>query len=224
MPHDLLALGPDGLAALEGASGMRLPAWAVEALARAPWVVVRRAEIGAGVIPVGIRGRVRRERHAAYLPFAAVARRVQPEDLAVARGWRADVWREHGGPLAALEPLAGLCGAHGLIWGPAGGAGFSLATGLDVLTASSDLDLVLRAPTPLALDEACDLYTDLAAATGGTRLDVQLETPAGAVALAEYVRGRPPILLRTGAGARLVDDLAMLWADGDARAAESLPY
>jgi phosphoribosyl-dephospho-CoA transferase len=216
--HDLLALGPDGPAALEGASGAALPAWALQALADAPWVVVRRAQVCDGLIPVGIRGRVRRERHAAYLPSTAVVGRVRPEDLVAARAWRADPWRTRGGVLAALEPVAALCEAHGLVWGPTGSTGFTLASGHDVLTATSDLDLVLRIISPLALDDARDLYERLVAAACATRLDIQMETPAGAIALAEYIRGQPPVLLRTASGPRLVDEPAILWATSNTSA------
>ena len=38
------------------------------------------------------------------------------------------------------------------------------------------------------------------------RIDVLLETPAGAVALAEYARGKSVVMLRSPQGPRLVAD------------------
>jgi phosphoribosyl-dephospho-CoA transferase len=210
-PHDLLALGPDGLAALAHATTTALPAWAIEALERAAWVVVRRAEARDGLIPIGIRGGTRSERFGAYLPAPAVARCVRPEDLASTRAWRKYACREGTGILASLELVAAICDAWGLAWGPTGSAGFTLASGWQALTATSDLDLLIRASHPLAVTDARHLFQALLAAAHPTRLDIQVETGIGAVLLAEYVCGKMPVLLRTSTGPRLVDDLKGLW-------------
>jgi phosphoribosyl-dephospho-CoA transferase len=211
-PHDLLALGPDGLAAVAHATTTALPAWTLEALGRAAWVVVRRAEVRDDLIPVGIRGGTRSERFGAYLPAPAVARCVMPEDLASTRAWREYACREGTGMLAFLDPVAAICDAWGLAWGPTGSAGFTLASGWQALTATSDLDLLIRAPNPLAVTDARRLFQTLLAAAQPTRLDIQLETGIGAVLLAEYARGTPPVLLRTTKGPRLVHDPCDLWA------------
>ena len=44
------------------------PEWVVQELRRAPWVVVRRASVREGLIPVGVRGAARCMRFAAWLP------------------------------------------------------------------------------------------------------------------------------------------------------------
>ncbi|MCL2770469.1 MAG: hypothetical protein FWD42_10240, partial [Solirubrobacterales bacterium] len=62
--HSLLRI--DCAAALLGASPP--PGWVTEALLRAPWVVVRRAPLQDGLLPVGVRGAVRAARFAAWLP------------------------------------------------------------------------------------------------------------------------------------------------------------
>jgi phosphoribosyl-dephospho-CoA transferase len=75
-------------------------------------------------------------------------------------------------------------------------------------TATSDLDVLVRAPLPLAWQTADALLTHLGKASA--RLDVQIETPCGAIALAEYVRRGPrglaALLVRTSTGPRWVDD------------------
>ncbi len=193
-PHDLLwataaqALGP-------------IPEWATaEWLARAP-VVVRRETIIAGRIPVGLRGKTRSERHAAYLQDDAVARWVTPEMLTGAVGSHTvgDV-----AALATLATLAPLLDATGLRWGPTGGVGFALASGLPVLRADSDLDLVVRAPLPLSAEVTQDLraLTDVATC----RLDLQVDTGHGAFSFAEWRAGHRRVLLKTDIGPFLTDD------------------
>ena len=64
------------------------PSWSHEALSRAPWVVVRRAPFENELIPVGVRGKNRSERFAAFAHAAAVVQCVSPEDLASCQAWR----------------------------------------------------------------------------------------------------------------------------------------
>ena len=82
--------------------------------------------------------------------------------------------------------------------------GFELASGAATATAASDLDLLLQAPLPLPRELAHALYERLAGLP--VRADLLLETPRGALALAEYVAGRAPFGLRTLTGPHLVHD------------------
>ncbi len=198
-PHDLLRLA-DG-------AGMRyegpVPAWVPASLARAPWVVVRRAPTIAGLVPVGVRGRTRPERLAAFLAPTAAAARVTPEGLAAARGWR-HAFRTRGlGALRVLDAVDELFSSLSLAWGPTGSVGFELATGVAVAGPTSDLDVVVRTPEPWSLARARKLADDLARLP--VRVDTQLDTPTGAVALAECARGGQ-VLLRTPDGPKLVND------------------
>jgi phosphoribosyl-dephospho-CoA transferase len=91
----------------------------------------------------------------------------------------------------------------GLAWGPTGSVGFELATGTAVVGPASDLDVVVRAPEPWSHVRARELADDLARLP--VRVDTQLDTPSGAVALAEYARGGR-VLLRTPDGPKLTND------------------
>jgi phosphoribosyl-dephospho-CoA transferase len=186
-PHDLL--WSDGAAA-DPAS----PPWASAAwLALAP-LVVRRAPRSATRLPVGLRGSLRHERHACHIDAALVRRRVTPETLAalpVAAGQCA--------ALDLLKLLAPRLNDTGWAWGPTGGAGFALASGLPVLRADSDLDLVLRiVAEPDAVQTAA--LRAIAALATGCRLDLQIDTGHGGFAYAEWAAGRAGVLLKTDHG------------------------
>jgi phosphoribosyl-dephospho-CoA transferase len=198
-PHDLLRLADGAGISYEGP----VPAWVPASLARAPWVVVRRAPTIAGLVPVGVRGRTRPERLAAFLSPTDVAARVSPEGLAAARGWRHAFRARWLGAVRVLDAVDELFTFLGLAWGPTGSVGFELATRVAVAGPASDLDVVVRAPEPWSFARARELTDGLARLP--VRVDTQLDTPSGAVALAEYARGGR-VLLRTPDGPKLVND------------------
>ena len=96
-----------------------------------------------------------------------------------------------------------------LAYGPTGSIGFELASGLPTATSTSDLDLLIRAPERLPMPVAQELITIFSGSP--CRVDAQLETPRGAISLAEYVWGQTPLLLRQNGGPVLVDDP---WSEG----------
>lgn len=191
-PHDLLwGMRPEQLPA-------DAPAWAVAVLAAGQPVVVRRAVIAPGQVAVGLRGATRDQRLAALMPVEAINHRLAPEDL-LARQASEDlpVFRV----LAELRPLLD---ALGHAWGVTGSAGFQLATGLPTAHPDSDLDLLLRAERPLPRSEARPLLQLLEGRA--CRVDLQLETPLGGVALGEWAGGAARVLVKAAEGPRLVDD------------------
>ena len=210
-PHALLRIGAAGaLRAAEAA-----PPWVGAQLACAPWVVARRERCRDGLLPVGVRGRTRAERFAAWLDPAAVLECVTPAQLAARRGWRLHPRRAEVAALAALDAVEAIMAGAQLAgcWGPAGSVAFELVSGCATTGPASDLDLVVLTDEPLAAARAARLVGQLAALTA--RVDVQLETPQGALSLGEYVRARAPFLLRTADGPRLS---AAPWAPAGAGA------
>lgn len=190
-PHDLLwGLAPEQLPA-------EAPAWARQVLAAGQPVVVRRALCEPGRVAVGLRGASREQRFATLMPLAAIQRCVSPEQLRPRTSG-------HWPALRALVDLMPQLEATGLAWGPTGGVGFELATGVPVLHAESDLDLVLRTPEPFVRQRARELLALLERAR--CRIDLQLETPFGAVALREWAGDSRRVLLKCAEGARLVDN------------------
>jgi phosphoribosyl-dephospho-CoA transferase len=194
-PHDLLWVAP-GAIRLDGP----WPEWADAAWQRSAPVVVRREAVADGVIPVGLRGTTRSQRIKGYVAAGAVTRRAAPESLAVCSASAAG-----GFPaLAALTLLAPAFDATGLAWGPTGGVGYFLACGLPVLRADSDLDVVVRAPQPLAASQAAVL-DGIQAQGAACRIDIQVDTGHGAFAFAEWRRGGR-VLLKTNTGPQLCAD------------------
>ncbi|MNC62926.1 Phosphoribosyl-dephospho-CoA transferase [compost metagenome] len=86
----------------------------------------------------------------------------------------------------------------------AGSAGFELASGIAALHQGSDLDLILRTPLPLSRERAADILDLLA--SNACAVDMQLQTPFGAVALREWAGSSRRVLLKCAEGARLVLD------------------
>ena len=192
LPHDLLW----GLPA--SALPVDAPAWAFEVVGLGYPVVVRRARVAAGLVAVGVRGRSRDQRYATHMKLDEVQRRVRPEALNAMTpdaDWPA---------LRALQQVRPLMEALGLPWGVAGSAGFELASGVPVLHAGSDLDLILRTPNFMDRQHGARLVEQLAGTV--CRIDVQLQTPLGAVALREWAGPSRQVLLKTEDGARLVDN------------------
>lgn len=191
-PHDLLwGMTPAQLPA-------DAPDWARRVLAAGQPVVVRRAVVAPGQVAVGLRGATRDQRLAALMPIAAISHRLTPEHLLDRRASEdLPVFRV----LAGLRPLLD---ALGHAWGVTGSAGFQLATGLSAAHPDSDLDLLLRAERPLPRSEARPLLQLLEGRA--CRVDLQLETPLGGVALGEWAGGAARVLVKTAEGPRLVSD------------------
>jgi phosphoribosyl-dephospho-CoA transferase len=184
------------------------PAWVRAAFARAPFAVVRRAQASAGWIAIGLRGAARNERYGTWARSDDIEVVLSPEALSsLPCALAAD---RAGLPVfVALDALRRDTSSLGsFIWGPTGSVGFELATGKPTATATSDLDLLIRIPNHLSRNEAQCLQArlDEHAAHAGIRIDVQLETPAGGVALAEYASGKARVMARHASGPRLIVD------------------
>ncbi|PTM56853.1 phosphoribosyl-dephospho-CoA transferase [Desmospora activa DSM 45169] len=198
MPHYLLRLGK----AKDLVTDVTPPEWVGESLCIAPWVVVRRAPVKNGLIPVGVRGKERKQRFAAYLPPGLVQEQISPERLAVARDWQKMRRSRFQQAIAALDVVKAIMERVSLSWGPVGSVGFELATGVPVVKPTSDLDLILRTPDEIPYETAHWLVRALEVVP--VRVDVQIETAIGAVALTEYAGEGEKILLRTMNGPVLI--------------------
>lgn len=181
------------------------PEWVFDSIRAGHPVVVRRALGPAGEIPVGVRGRLREQRFAALMRVDSVRQRVQPESLCHVSSER-DLPALHA--LKHLRPMLDDCG---WVWGVSGSAGFELASaGFHLASAAlalhphSDLDLILRTPEPLPRLQARELLKILDSAA--CPVDMQLQTPLGAVVLREWAGRSDRVLLKQACGACLTAD------------------
>lgn len=200
--HDLIRLrAPLAVTADEPA-----PSWIAAALERTPWVVVRRGYIEDGRLPVVVRGVTRGQRFAAWVAVEEVAARLSPEDLTGSAHVPGRERQDAAPALAALVRVAPLLECRGRLWGPVGSVGFELATGVETVMASSDLDVIFRRAERMGQEEAVALLAALADAAAPARIDVLLETPHGGVGLAELAAGVRKLMVRTPDGARWMED------------------
>lgn len=192
LAHDLLwGMTPEQLPA-------DAPAWVVESISAGQPVVVRRAITVPGQIAVGVRGRLREQRYATSMAIAGISHRVMPEDLCHVASTR-DLPALRA--MAKLRPMLDACG---WVWGVSGSAGFELGSGFAALHERSDLDLILRTPQPLSRSQAQVLM--MLIGTAECLVDMQLQTPNGAVALREWAGPSQRVLLKNAREACLVID------------------
>jgi phosphoribosyl-dephospho-CoA transferase len=141
-----------------------------------------------------------------------VQQRIKPEHISATRAWESTDALLNSSVRLTLLNISDLLKDFGVNWGPTGSIGFQLATGLETATPSSDLDILVRVPSRFPSTEARLIRDSLIGMP--VRVDVQIETPLGAVALDEYARARKTTLLRTLDGPRLVADPWETTADG----------
>lgn len=182
------------------------PDWLHDAFAHLPFAVVRRAKSAGGFVAIGVRGASRAQRFGTWAATSDIDAAFSPEDLIACEPLDS---RRALPAFAALKLLRDTRSAlHDFAWGPTGSTGFELATRSATVSDSSDLDLLIRTP------ERCDAATIRALADAlahasscaRARIDAQLETPVGGVALAELAAGNARVLARAADGARLVTD------------------
>jgi phosphoribosyl-dephospho-CoA transferase len=192
LAHDLLwGMTPEQLP-------VDAPTWVIESIRAGQPVVVRRALSAPDHIAVGVRGQLREQRFAAVMSIDAISRRVRPEALC-----HVSIDRDLPA-LRALDQLRPMLDGCGWVWGVSGSAGFELASGVQALHEGSDLDLILRTPQPLDRLKAQALVKILD--TAACQVDMQLQTPFGAVALREWAGPAHRVLLKNARDACLVID------------------
>ncbi|MCM3771485.1 malonate decarboxylase holo-ACP synthase [Priestia aryabhattai] len=191
--HDLLQLKEEA----KLISYTPIPEWVEYSLAKAPFVVVRRAVHRDRRIPVGVRGERRNQRFGAFLSEEAIIQTIRPENLI---SLFQNGQSRNMPAIRALEEVAIIF--KNFAWGPTGSVGFELASGEEVVTTTSDLDVLIRLSSYLSVKQAEMIVSKLKRCP--VSVDVQVETEKGAFSLAEYAKGEETLLLRTIYGPALV--------------------
>jgi phosphoribosyl-dephospho-CoA transferase len=205
--HDLLLLQ----SGIVSSAGLPKPAWVTSYPAGNLWVVVRRAIAPDGLVAAGIRGIHRHQRWGGFADLADVKERLRPSQLFLRM---ASPTRINLPALATLAWLKEQLDKSELDWGPVGSVGFELATGQQVITATSDLDLALFAPARFTRHTGRDLWSVMSAAPA--KVDVRVETPYCGFSLEEYAReGTQRVLVRLPASRKLTEDPWAISVGGD---------
>jgi phosphoribosyl-dephospho-CoA transferase len=200
-PHDLLEISDSSDLVIYSP----MPDWVKTSLSRAPFVVVRRARAPKNQIAVGIRGKQRNQRFAAFLPKNQFIRKITPEQLTENQLWEQHIRYKKVQVFTCLNSIDHLLQHHQFLWGPTGSVGFELASGKETVTPESDIDLIIRTPHPLEKNLAQFLLHEFQKSE--VRIDVQMETPVGAVNLFEYAKTkREPVLVKTQDGPLLIEN------------------
>jgi phosphoribosyl-dephospho-CoA transferase len=197
--HDLLTVHSSTALRSED----EIPDWVHESVNRTQRVVVRRADMKDGLIPVGVRGAMRHQRYAAYLSSASVTGVVTPVQLVTQASWNTNASKDNQPLFLTLNSLASYYRDAGVCWGLAGSVGFELASGSPVVHSGSDIDIVIYATQPVEKQTAA-LWNQFHQQFS-FRVDALLETLLGACSLSEYASVSSRILLRTKRGPRLVN-------------------
>ncbi|TCB48064.1 malonate decarboxylase holo-ACP synthase [Acinetobacter sp. ANC 4779] len=175
-----------------------VPVWVKDTVPQGHPVVVRRALTDTAAVAVGIRGKARNERYAAHMPIAAITKQLKPEALS-------DLNLQCFPHLMnQLQIIQKIMQQKNWTWGYTGSVGFELATSIKTVTANSDIDLLIRTEEFLHKDDAKQLVQQLEHTE--LKLDVQLQTPNGGVALKEWARTTGKVLLKRNDCAVLVND------------------
>ena len=172
------------------------PTWVKDVLAQGHPVVVRRALAPDHLIAVGIRGGEKHQRFASFMPVSAVKKQRKPEQLIACNLPRLLLLNEK------LASIRSVLTHFGLTWGFTGSVGFELATGVAVVTAQSDIDVLMRTPQYLNTSVAQMLLKHLQ--QHELKIDVQLQTLQGGVALKDWANSTGKVLLKRNDGAVLV--------------------
>jgi len=202
--HDLLIFkGPGDLF-----TEIPFPQWVLETVETNPAGVMRRAEHGKDLIPIGIRGKERGERSACWVNADRVLEVIRPFRLTDPANWKRKYIADLPLTVQSLQIITPFLNETGYEWGPAGSTGFELATGYTSIKSSSDLDLVIYIDEFFPVEEAKCLLARLEQQTL-VPIDIQLQTPIGGVALKEYIRS-DEVLLKSSSGPLLLKG-SSLW-------------
>ncbi|MDV2685965.1 malonate decarboxylase holo-ACP synthase [Alkalihalophilus lindianensis] len=191
--HDLIELTNVEGFLLKGT----FPDWVRQSLRELPYVVVRRAPIIDGLIPIGIRGKHRSERCASTISISSIKKIYTPESIDVSKV------QTHTPPIKeALKAIEEMMAEYPLTWGPTGSVGFELITRNPTTHLKSDIDMIIRSDVTLQRTTAETLINQLSKLP--VKVDILLERDEGGYALSEYASGAKKLVMRSTEGPKLV--------------------
>jgi phosphoribosyl-dephospho-CoA transferase len=174
-----------------------MPQWVIEEKTCENFAVVRRMPI-TNKVPIGLRGKTRSQRQAAFIESDNIIEVIQPESLV-----KRISLMENDGMKQSLTMLEGLMNKLLLRWGIAGSLGFEIATQIKATSETSDIDVVIYVEEIdiAVLTTVYEFISELE-----VKVDVQVELDKiGSFVLADLILNyESTILIRTLYGPHLI--------------------
>lgn len=199
-PHDLLKIDNPGFVNIES-----IPKWVHTSLKLAPYVVVRRAPIIQGKIPVGVRGSKRSQRFGTYIKQDEILNHIPYMKVLKDTNWRL-IARKHSMPaVRALSQVNEILQPFFPKWGPGGSVGFELVSGTSTVNEASDLDVIVYSEVQITEEDARGIINSLKEIP--VHVDVQVDTGDGSFSLQEFAkRENRRLMFKTLQGPYLVEN------------------
>lgn len=177
-----------------------MPAWTKEMLQACCVGIVRRDLFQANLLPIGIRGKQKNQRLAAYLPVNKVIGHLTPQDILQAYLQATMQPIDETLPLwQNLKEIVAIATTFSQEIGLGGSAQFELATQIPMVKATSDLDLIVKNPAKISKKAARDLLNQINAY--GIHVDLQILANHNGFSLEEYAfQQTNKIMLKTTKG------------------------
>lgn len=174
-----------------------IPTWVAHSPAATSYGVVRRAPITKQLVPIGLRGNARHERYGTVIDKQYILEIFTPYSLL-----KQLEHFKNNRFYSLLNAIRHKFDPYNIKWGPTGSVGFELATGIQVTSITSDLDLLicLEVIDEVLLHEISNLL-----ANSRMTIDPQIEIPGiGAFLLKDYLKNKESgFILRTYYGPQL---------------------
>jgi len=195
--HDLLYVKQQYLIHLE-----EIPTWLN--IEEKEWVVVRRAEMIDGYVPVGVRGNQRNQRYACFLKEEMIEKKITPkellnhkflEDIPLNRQEALEIFQ-------TFQQLKKLLSHYE--WGIGGSLAYELVSKRPTVKQTSDLDVLIYSKEKLDYRQMNELYDISQNVT--TKIDMQIITLFGGCSLTELCQSKNQVLLKTNSGPVLTNN------------------
>lgn len=175
-----------------------LPLWVKAALAKNPYVVVRRSLSPKQFLPIGIRGDKRSERYSAFFDRTKAIKVIRPEDIVKNKLWK----ERKEGIFQYLNSIENIMHRASVEWGIIGSVAFELVTQNQHVSESSDIDIIVRYQPSMTYENCFNIVKQLKEIP--INVDIQVEYGKKAYSMHEYVENpENKILIKTEVGPEL---------------------
>ena len=173
------------------------PAWVDDVLSNTPYVIVRRAPVIDGRIPVGVRGDKRSERIAGFINKSDIEKVIKPADIV----GNLSSFSRMVELKKTLDQVSLIMKRLKVNWGIIGSIAYEIVTNKEVVNEKSDIDIIISSELTRGL--AIRLLFQIKSLP--IRVDITVEKSIGGYNLAEYLETESDkMLVKTINGPQLI--------------------